>query len=113
MKIIYLLLDAISYEDSWLSDKASCMPNLKNHSSNALNFHNHYSVTHNTIGNVGALFSGLSSSLSRVMGRAHGLDGNKYGYLQHRLSKIDCPTHFMTPTKFFFSSNKNYKFDFD
>ena len=113
MKIIYLLLDAISYEDSWLSDKASCMPNLKNHSSNALNFHNHYSVTHNTIGNVGALFSGLSSSLSRVMGRAHGLDGNKYGYLQHRLSKIDCPTHFMTPTKFFFSSNKHYKFDFD
>ena len=113
MKIIYLLLDAISYNDSWLSSDSFCMPNLKNYSRNALNFHNHYSVTHNTIGNVGALFSGLSPTLSGVMGRLTGFENNKYGYLQHKLCKIDCSTHFMTPTKFIFSSNKNYKFDFD
>ena len=42
MKIIYLLLDAISYEDSWLNEHSK-MKHLKNLSKNSLNFHNHYS----------------------------------------------------------------------
>ena len=54
MKIIYLILDAISYQDSWLKEKTK-MTNLKNFSLESLNFHNHYAVTHNTIGNVAAI----------------------------------------------------------
>ena len=61
MKIIYLLLDAISYKHSWLNNRI-LMPNLNNYSKNALNFHNHYSVTHNTRGNLASMLSGISSS---------------------------------------------------
>jgi len=112
MKVIYLLLDAISYEDSWLK-KDSKMKNLKDFAKHSLNFHNHYSVTNNTIGNCGALLSGLSSTLTGVIGRVNGFENNKYGYLQHDLKKINCSTHFMTPTQFIFSSDKSYKLDFD
>ena len=62
MKIIYLLLDAISYEHSWLSNQGY-MPNLKNLTSEGVNFHNHYSVTHNTRGNLATMFYGASSLL--------------------------------------------------
>ena len=68
MKIIYLLLDAISYEHSWLSNQGY-MPNLKNLTSEGVNFHNHYSVTHNTRGNLATMFYGASSSITGVMGR--------------------------------------------
>ncbi len=112
MKIIYLLLDAISYQDSWLKENTK-MKKLKDYAKHSLNFHNHYSVTHNTIGNCGALFSGISPTLTRVIGRASGFENNKYGYLQHDLKKINCSTHFMTPTKFHFPSDKSYKIDFD
>ena len=112
MKIIYLLLDAISYEDSWLNEHSK-MKHLKNLSKNSLNFHNHYAVTHNTIGNVGALLSGLSPTLTHVIGRVQGFENNKYGYLQNNLRKLNCSSHFMTPTKFFFSSKEHYKLEFD
>tara|TARA_B100000035_G_scaffold100686_1_gene85371 strand:+ start:96 stop:1454 length:1359 start_codon:yes stop_codon:yes gene_type:complete len=112
MKIIYLFLDAISYEDSWLKENTK-MKNLKDFAKHSLNFHNHYSVTHNTIGNSGALLSGLSPTLTGVIGRTNGFENNKYGYLQQDLKKIDCSTHFMTPTKFLFSSDKSYKIHFD
>ena len=112
MKIIYLLLDAISYQDSWLK-KDTKMENLKIFSKDSLNFHNHYAMTHNTIGNVGAMLSGLSPTLTKVVGRLSSFDKNKYGYLQHILKKINCSTHFMTPTQFLFSNNASYKIDFD
>ena len=99
MKIIYLLLDAISYQDSWLK-KDTKMENLKIFSKDSLNFHNHYAMTHNTIGNVGAMLSGLSPTLTKVVVRISRFDENKYGYLQHILKKINCSTHFMTPTQF-------------
>ncbi len=112
MKIIYLLLDAISYEDSWLKEDSK-MKYLKNYSKQSLNFHNHYAVTHNTIGNFGALLSGLSPTLTHVIGRVQGFENNKYGYLQNILRAVNCSSHFITPTKFHFSSNPNYKIEFD
>lgn len=112
MKIIYLILDAISYKDSWLK-KDTKMKYLKDISNDSLNFHNHYAVTHNTIGNCAALLSGLSPTLTNAVGRIQSYDQNKYGYLQHVLKKNDCPTHFMTPCKFIYSPDPNYKFDFD
>ena len=112
MKVIYLVLDAISYKDAWLKEETK-MKNLKNFSNGSLNFHNHYAVTHNTIGNVAALLSGLSPTLTNVVGRLMSYDKNKYGYLQHDLKKIGCPTHFMTPCEFIYSQDPNYKLDFD
>ncbi len=112
MKVIYLILDAISYQDSWLKE-GSKMKCLKTFTKDSLNFHNHYAVAHNTIGNVGSLLSGLSPSLTGVMGRDQGFDKNEYGYIQSRLNDIGCSTHFITPTRFFFSPNPNYKLDFN
>ena len=112
MKVIYLILDAISYEDSWLKEETK-MKCLKKFSEHSLNFHNHYSVTYNTMGNVAALLSGLSPTLTKVIGRHHGYEKNIYGYLQHDLKKIDCSTHLMTPAKFIYSPDPNYKLDFD
>tara|TARA_A100000164_G_scaffold362435_1_gene378361 strand:- start:123 stop:1478 length:1356 start_codon:yes stop_codon:yes gene_type:complete len=112
MKIIYLILDAISYQDSWLKNNTK-MKHLKNISNDSLNFHNHYAVTHNTIGNCAALLSGLSPTLTNVVGRMQSYDENRYGYLQNVLKKNGCPTHFMTPCKFVYSPDPNYKFEFD
>ena len=112
MKVIYLILDAISYEDSWLKEESK-MKCLKTFAKDSLNFHNHYAVAHNTIGNVASLLSGLSPTLTGAMGRDEGFDKNKYGYIQNRLKEINCLTHFITPTRFFFSSDLNYKLDFD
>ncbi len=112
MKIIYLILDAISYQDSWLKTDTK-MEYLRSHAKDSLNFHNHYAVTHNTIGNCGALLSGLSPTLTNVVSRSEGYENNKYGYLQHVLKKIDCQTHFMTPCRFIYSDNSSYKLDFD
>ena len=64
------------------------MKNLKDFAKHSLNFHNHYSVTHNTIGNCGALLSGLSPTLTGVIGRTNGFENNKYGYLQQDLKKL-------------------------
>ena len=78
MKIIYLILDAISYQDSWLKNNTK-MKHLKNISNDSLNFHNHYAVTHNTIGNCAALLSGLSPTLTNVVGRMQSYDENRKG----------------------------------
>lgn len=112
MKVIYLILDGISYQDSWLKQESK-MKCLKTFAKDSLNFHNHNAVAHNTIGNVGSLLSGLSPTLTGVMGRDHGFDKNRLGYIQHQLKKINCSTNFITPTRFFFGTDPNYKLDFD
>ena len=94
MKIIYILLDAISYKHSWLAN-GEVMPNLAAKKKNFLNFHKHYSVTHNTRGNLAALFSGVSSSLNKVVSRAHSFADNKYGYLQEILDKHGFSSHYV------------------
>ena len=80
MKIIFLLLDGVSYKDSWLVKNN--MPCLETLTLDALNFHNHYSVTHNTAGNVSCLLSGLTSSLTGIMGQKQNFRDNNYGYIQ-------------------------------
>ena len=76
MKIIFLLLDGVSYKDSWIVKNK--MPYVESLTNDALNFHNHYSVTHNTAGNVSCLLSGLTSSLTGIMGQKQKFRDNKY-----------------------------------
>ncbi len=92
MKIIFLLLDGVSYKDSWLVKNN--MPCLETLTLDALNFHNHYSVTHNTAGNVSCLLSGLTSSLTGIMGQKQNFRDNNYGYIQSLLKKNDINTYF-------------------
>ena len=92
MKIIYLFLDGLSYEYSWLN--SNLMKNLSEIKQNSLNFHNHYSITHNTGGNFTCLLSGLTSTLTGIMGKKQNFRNNKYGYIQSVLKKNNIPSYF-------------------
>lgn len=92
MKIIYLLLDGLSYDYSWLN--SNLMKNLHNLKKNSLNFHNHYSNTHNTGGNLICLLSGLTSSLTGIMGKKQSFRSNNYGCIQEFLRKENINTYF-------------------
>lgn len=92
MKIIYLFLDGLSYEYSWLN--SGLMKNLNNLKKNSLNFHNHYSITHNTGGNFTCLLSGLTSTLTGIMGKKQDFRHNNYGYIQSILKKHNINSYF-------------------
>tara|TARA_X000000950_G_scaffold184947_1_gene224031 strand:- start:48557 stop:49891 length:1335 start_codon:yes stop_codon:yes gene_type:complete len=111
MKIIYLLLDAISYQHSWLSNN-SYMPNLKKHSEKGMNFHNHYAVTHNTRGNLAAMFYGASSSITQVMGRKQSLRESGLESLQKKLKNIGYETSYIGTQPLFHSEKKGDNLDF-
>ena len=112
MKIIYLLLDAISYKHSWLNNK-NLMPNLNNFSKVALNFHNHYSVTHNTRGNIASMLSGVSSSLTKVMGRKQSFRKNKFNTIQKKIREHGYSSNYFGTQPLFQSEIDGDKLDFD
>lgn len=112
MKIIYLLLDAISYEHSWLSNE-NYMPNLKKITENGINFHNHYSVTHNTRGNLASMLSGISSSLTKVMGRKQSFRDNKYGNIQNRIREMGYTSNYFGSQPLFQNEKVGDNLDFD
>lgn len=111
MKIIYLVLDAVSYEYSWL--KNDLMKNLNQIKKKSLNFHKHYSMTNNTGGNLACLFSGLSSTLNGVMSTKENYNNNKYGYLQSILKKNNIPCYFYSTANItkFYDAKDNIFFD--
>jgi len=111
MRIIYLMLDAISYDDSWLGNK-NLMPNLKNFSQAAKNFHNHYAVTHNTRGNFASIFFGASSSISRVMGRKQSFRASGLKTLQKILKENNYFTSYIGTQPLFHSENLYDNLDF-
>ena len=105
MKIIYLLLDAISYEHSWLSNEGY-MPNLKNLTSEGVNFHNHYSVTHNTRGNLATMLYGASSSITGVMGRKQSFRDSGLKSLQKELSENNFTSSYIGTQPLSYSEKK-------
>lgn len=111
MKIIYLILDAISYEDSWLSNR-NFMPNLKKFSLKAKNFHNHFSVTHNTRGNLASLFFGASSSITKVMGRKQSFRDSGLKTLQKILGENNYFTSYIGTQPLFHNEKINDDLDF-
>lgn len=111
MKIIYLILDAISYEDSWLSNK-NFMPNLKYFSLKAKNFHNHFSVTHNTRGNLASIFYGASPSLTKVMGRKQSFRDCSLKTLQKILGENNYFTSYIGTQPLFQNEKPNDDLDF-
>ncbi len=112
MKIIYLLLDAISYEHSWLSNEGY-MPNLKNLTSEGVNFHNHYSVTHNTRGNLATMLYGASSSITGVMGRKQSFRDSGLKSLQKELSENNFTSSYIGTQPLSYSEKKGDNLDFD
>ncbi len=112
MKIIYLLLDAISYEHSWLND-SRYMPNLKKISSKGINFHNHFSVTHNTRGNLAAMLYGASSSVTGVMGRKQSFRDSGLKSLQVELKENEYFSSYIGTQPLFQGEKINDKLDFD
>lgn len=111
MKIIYLLLDGLSYEYSWLN--SNLMKNLNELKKNSLNFHNHYSITHNTGGNLTCLLSGLTSTLTGIMGKKQSFRNNEYGYIQSILKKNNIPTYFYSTCNVVKHYNAQDNLDFD
>ena len=111
MKIIFLLLDGVSYKDSWIVKNK--MPYVESLTNDALNFHNHYSVTHNTAGNVSCLLSGLTSSLTGIMGQKQKFRDNKYGYIQSILKKNAINSYFYSTCNTGKLYVKNDNFDFN
>ena len=113
MKIIYLVLDAVSYKHSWLnSDKI--MPNLAEKKKEFLNFHNHYSVTHNTEGNLATLLSGIFPSLTQKVGGKQSWEVNKYGYLQKIINQFNYSSSYVGISGPFTRNEKpNYKGQFN
>ena len=112
MKIIYLLLDAISYKHSWLNNH-NLMPYLNNYSKASLNFHNHYSVTHNTRGNLASMLSGISSSLTKVMGRKQSFRSNQFGNIQNKIREIGYSSNYYGSQPLFQSEKEGDNLDFD
>jgi len=112
MKIIYLLLDAISYEHSWLSNE-NYMPNLKNITENGINFHNHYSVTHNTRGNLAAMLYGASSSITGVMGRKQSFRDSGLKSLQKELNENNFISAYVGTQPLTHGEKHGDKLDFD
>lgn len=111
MKIIYLLLDAISYDHSWLSDK-NFMPYLSEYSKTSINFHNHYAVTHNTRGNLAAMLYGASSSITKVMGRKQSFRDSGLTSLQMELRKNNYKSAYIGTQPLFQGEKKNDDLDF-
>lgn len=112
MKIIYLLLDAISYEHSWLSDQ-SFMPNLREYSRAHMNFHNHYSVTHNTRGNLASMLYGASPSITKVMGRKQSFRDSGLKSLQKELHENNYNSSYIGTQPLFQGEKHNDSLDFD
>ena len=54
MNIVILIIDAISYNYSWLKSKEH-FPYLNTISENFLNFHNHYGVSNGTRNNLATI----------------------------------------------------------
>lgn len=112
MKIIYLLLDAISYEDSWLSTQEN-MPKLREITQETLNFHNHYSVTHNTRGNLASMLFGASSSITKVMGRKQSFRNSDLISIQEKIRKFGFTSNYFGTQPLFHSERVGDNLDFD
>jgi cytochrome c len=88
------------------------MPNLKNFSLKAKNFHNHFSVTHNTRGNLASMFYGASSSLTKVMGRKQSFRDSSLKTLQKILGENNYFTSYIGTQPLFHSEKPNDDLDF-
>lgn len=111
MNIVILIIDAISYNYSWLKSKDH-FPYLNTNSKNFLNFHNHYGVSNGTRNNLATILSGLPPSLHKTMNRKNSFRNNKYYNIQKILGTKGYYTLYFGTQPLFHSEKKGDNLDF-
>jgi len=111
MNIVVLIVDAISYNYSWLKSSEH-FPYLNKISKNFLNFHNHYGVSNGTRNNLATILSGLPPSLHKTMNRKNSFRNNKYYNIQKILGLKSYHTAYFGTQPLFHSEKEGDNLDF-